>query len=182
MLPSRSGCFRFRGAVVGISLGLAAGLFAVAKEPKPSPRSTDPSAPVPTEKSSGGIEDIPLAIGREAKVLVLPDYDLVGKLRSRYEVGVAKRTDQDHMDFQHLKMQTYDPEGKEDLFMDAAHSVLDLKARILTTKERTTIKRPDLEVSGDVVEINMATRLNHLTGNVKMLISDREHLMEPKPQ
>ena len=52
-------------------------------------------------------------------------------------------------------------------------SVLDLKTRILSSQERTTIKRADFNVVGDSVQFDTNTRTGKLIGNVKMVITDQ---------
>src|SRR5438876_11385689 len=59
-------------------------------------------------------------------------------------------------------------------------SVLDLKTRILSSQERTTIQRADFNIVGDSVQFDPDTRTGRLIGNVKMVIADRSHL-EEKP-
>jgi lipopolysaccharide assembly outer membrane protein LptD (OstA) len=54
-------------------------------------------------------------------------------------------------------------------------SVLDLKTRILSSQERTTIKRADFNIAGDSVQFDTNTRTGKLIGNVKMVITDQSH-------
>ncbi len=122
------------------------------------------------------LTNIPLPIGHEAKGLVLPDFDGEGHLRGRFEAGTAHRIDQEHIGFQHLKITTYTPENQTDLRIDMSTSVLDLKTRILTSRERTTIQRADFNIVGDSVQFDTNTRTGRLIGNVKMVITDQSHL------
>jgi hypothetical protein len=129
-----------------------------------------------TPKREQSLTNIPLPIGHEAKGLVLPDFDGEGHLRGRFEAGTARRIDQQHIGFQHLKITTYTPESQPDLQIDLQTSVLDLKTRILTSQERTTIQRADFNIAGDSVQFDTNTRTGRLIGNVKMVITDRSHL------
>lgn len=122
------------------------------------------------------LTNIPLPIGHEAKGLVLPDFDGEGHLRGKFEAGTARRIDQQHIGFQHLKITTYTPESQPDLQIDLPTSVLDLKTRVLSSKERTTIQRADFNIAGDSVQFDTNTRTGRLIGNVKMVITDRSHL------
>jgi hypothetical protein len=126
--------------------------------------------------SEQSLTNIPLPIGHEAKGLVLPDFDGEGHLRGKFEAGTAQRIDQQHIGFQHLKITTYTPESQPDLQIDMQTSVLDLKTRVLSSKERTTIQRADFNIAGDSVQFDTNTRTGRLTGNVKMVITDRSHL------
>ena len=120
--------------------------------------------------------NIPLPIGHEAKGLVLPDFDGDGRLRGKFEAGTAHRIDQEHVGFQHLKITTYTPESQPDLQIDMNTSVLDLKTRILSSQERTTIQRSDFNIAGDSVQFDTNSKTGRLIGNVKMVITDKSHL------
>ena len=122
------------------------------------------------------LTNIPLPIGHEAKGLVLPDFDGDGHLRGKFEAGTAHRIDQEHVGFQHLKITTYTPQSQPDLQIDMPTSVLDLKTRILSSKERTTIRRSDFNIVGDSVQFDTNSKTGRLIGNVKMVISDKSHL------
>jgi hypothetical protein len=130
----------------------------------------------PRGSSEQSLTNIPLPIGHEAKGLVLPDFDGEGHLRGKFEAGTARRIDQQHLGFQHLKITTYTPESQPDLQIDMQTSVLDLKTRVLSSQERTTIQRADFNIAGDSVQFDTNTRTGRLIGNVKMVITDRSHL------
>src|SRR5260370_12464367 len=127
----------------------------------------------PSEQS---LTNIPLPIGHEAKGLVLPDFDVNGHLRGRFEAGTAHRNDEEHVGFQHLRITTYTPESQPDLRIDMHTSVLDLKTRVLSSQERTTIERADFNIAGDSVQFDTNTRTGRLIGNVKMVITDQSRL------
>jgi hypothetical protein len=122
------------------------------------------------------LTNIPLPIGHEAKGLVLPDFDANGHLRGRIEAGTAHRIDEEHVGFQILKITTYTPENQSDLRIDMNTSVLDLKTRVLSSQERTTIQRSDFNIVGDSVQFDTNSRTARLIGNVKMVITDKSHL------
>ena len=135
-----------------------------------------------TSATTGGspgeqsLTNIPLPIGHEAKGLVLPDFDGDGRLRGKFEAGTAHRIDQEHVGFQHLKITTYTPESQTDLQINMQTSVLDLKTRILSSQERTTIQRSDFNIAGDSVQFDTNSKTGRLSGNVKMVITDKSHL------
>src|SRR5213075_3326724 len=136
-------------------------------------RATGTPAVSPGEQS---LTNIPLPIGHEAKGLVLPDFDGDGRLRGKFEAGTAHRIDQEHVGFQHLKITTFTPQSQPDLQIDMSTSVLDLKTRILSSKERTTIQRSDFNIAGDSVQFDTNSKTGRLIGNVKMVITDKSHL------
>lgn len=134
----------------------------------------------PTPSASPGeqsLTNIPLPVGHEAKGLVLPDFDAEGHLRGKFEAGTARRIDEGHVRFQHLKIMTYTAESRPDLQIDMSTSVLDLKTRILSSQERSTIRRADFNIVGDSVQFDPNTKIGRLIGNVKMVITDKSHLM-----
>jgi hypothetical protein len=134
----------------------------------------------PTPSASPGeqsLTNIPLPVGHEAKGLVLPDFDLEGHLRGRFEAMSAKRFDEEHIGFHSLKITTFTPENKTDLTIDLSESVLNLKTRILSSKERSTIQRADFNIVGDSVEFDTNTHTGKLVGNVKMVITSQSQLL-----
>src|SRR5205809_2319088 len=183
MLPFRSGRSAYRGWLVwllSVALSVlisAAHLAGQSKGRREKARATaTPSASLREQN----LTHIPLPIGHEAKGLVLPDFDGEGHLRGRFEAGTAHRIDQEHIGFERLKITTYTPENQPDLQVDMHTSVLDLKTRVLSSQERTTIQRADFNIVGDSVQFDPDTRTGRLIGNVKMVITDRSHL-EEKP-
>src|SRR5213075_486484 len=181
MLLFRSGHFanwgRF-GWLLSILLSIlisASQIFAQSKghKKKQSPV-TARSTTSPSEQS---LTNIPLPIGHEAKGLVLPDFDGEGHLWGKFEAGTAHRIDEEHVGFEQLKITTYTPEDQQDLIIDMITSVLDLKTRILRSKERTTIQRADFNIAGDSVEFDTNSRTGKLVGNVKMVITSQSQLL-----
>ena len=145
---------------------------------KPGAKATPSSSP-----GEQSLTNIPLPIGHEAKGLVLPDFDGDGHLRGKFEAGTAHRIDQEHIGSDRLKITTYTPEDQPDLKIDMSTYVLDLKTRILSSKERTTIKRADFNIAGDSVEFDTNSKTGRLIGNVKMVITDKSHLTAtPSPK
>jgi hypothetical protein len=179
MLRSRNGRSTCWSCLVGLLSLLLSVLIAVpqvsgqSKGRKKKTRVGGTPGASPGERS---LTNIPLPIGHEAKGLVLPDFDGDGRLRGRFEAGTAHRIDQEHIGFQQLKITTYTPESQPDLQIDMHTSVLDLKTRILSSQERTTIQRSDFNIAGDSVQFDTNSRTGRLIGNVKMVITDKSHL------
>ncbi len=133
----------------------------------------------PTPESNA---QVPLPVGHEAKGLVLPDIDENGHLRGRFVAGTARRVDQDHMQFRELKITTFTDDNQIDLQIAMADSVLDLNTRVLSSPQKTTIKRADFEIVGDTARFDTATRQGTMTGNVKMIITDASKFTPEKSQ
>jgi lipopolysaccharide assembly outer membrane protein LptD (OstA) len=184
MLPFRSGCPGSWGFAVWSSLvlslsmvvstGPAFGKSKQQRKPKPNLPTASPSA----STGEQSLTNIPLPVGHEAKGLVLPDFDVEGHLRGRFEAVSARRIDEEHVGFHSLKITTYTPEKQPDLTVEMSESVLNLKTRILSSKERTTVKRADFNIVGDSVQFDTNTHTGKMIGNVKMVISGQSHLIE----
>jgi len=154
----------------------------VAVAAKPKGKKQKLLAPSPTASiGEQSLTNIPLPIGHEAKGLVLPDFDSDGHLRGRFEAVTARRLDEDHIGFQSLKIVTYTPEKKVDLTIELPQSVLDLKTRILSSNQRSTVTRADFNIVGDSVQFDTNSHTGKMIGNVKMVISGQSHLIE-KPK
>jgi hypothetical protein len=159
-----------------------------AQQPKKHKKAKGTESPSESGNASpGSTGQVPLPIGHEAKGLTLPDIDENGHLRGRFVAGTARRLDQDHMQFRDLNITTYTEDNKIDLQIAMADSVLDLNTRVLTSPQRTTIKRADFEIAGDTVRFDTAKRHGTMTGNVKMVITDQSKLRpqqspQPSPQ
>ena len=74
-------------------------------------------------------------------------------------------------------MTTYNPGNKTDLNIDMSDSVLNLKTRVISSQQRTTVRRTDFRIDGDTMQFDTTTRQGTLVGNVKMVIIGQSHLM-----
>jgi hypothetical protein len=180
MLPSRSGRSANRSwfvsllSILFLAILLAAGpAFAQGRGGKKKVFSATPSV----SQGERSLTNIPLPIGHEAKGLVLPDFGTDGRLRGKFEAKTARRMDEEHVGFQDLAIVTYTPENRPDLTIYMHSSVLNLKTRMLSSPERTTIKRADFNITGDSVQFDTNTRTGHLVGNVKMVITQQSQLL-----
>ena len=168
MLPSRSGRVR-----TGRALLILVFICALGSSASGAGKGKGRLKKHAEEKTTQQKEEdtIPLPIGHEAKGLVLPDYDIRAHLSNRFEAGVAKRLDVDHLQMRDLKMTTYTPQQKPDLLIRMSDSVLDLKTKVITTKERSTVRRTDFEIAGDTMRFDTVARQGTMSGNVKMVIT-----------
>lgn len=185
MLPCRSGAL---GKVRVSAVLIAAAMLAVSasaadpKHPKSSKGESKPKGSPGEKGTAAPLGGIPLPIGHEVKGLVLPDIDIEGHLRSRFEAGTAKRLDAERIEFTGLKVTSYTPENTVDLEVELPVSTFELNSRVLRSQARTTITRADFTISGDSLEFSTVNRQGTLTGNVKMVISDRSELGGKKPK
>ena len=179
MLPSRSGRAGISSAA-SVFLVLAvltcAVIGAEKKTTKTEPKSSPPSLPFapvkkPRPKPEEGVKDVPLATGHDAKGLILPDFDLLGRMRGKLEAGVTRRLDEENIEFEGVKFTTFKPETQTtDMEVVMKTSVFNLRTQVLRSKEPTTVKRSDFEIVGDTMKFEMLTRQGTLTGNVKMVV------------
>jgi lipopolysaccharide assembly outer membrane protein LptD (OstA) len=179
----RSGNWGFVVCLLSIFLVSVINDSAFAAKPKAKKEKPASVAPTPTPTpGEQNLTNIPLPIGHEAKGLTLPDFDLEGHLRGRFQAESATRIDEVHIGFHTLKITTYTPENQPDLTLDFSEAILNLKTRILTSKERTTIKRADFDIVGDSVEFDTNTRTGKLFGNVKMVLTSQSKLLNNQNQ
>lgn len=183
MLRSRSGRGAFAGflSILSLSIFLSTPLTATAKENSKAPSAKKKKGAKAGPSGSPGeasLTNIPLPIGHEAKGLVLPDFNSEGKLVGRFEAGTAKRLDEERVQFQDLKIITYTPENQTDLQVNMHTSIFNLKTRVLSSDERSTVKRADFNIAGDKATFDTNSRTGTMIGNVKMLISNQSNLMK----
>src|SRR5579864_1550453 len=169
MLPFRDGRSGYWGFIFfGLLILLMAAIAHPVIAAKPKAKKQKALAETPSATPSDqNLANIPLPIGHEAKGLVLPDFDLEGHLRGRFEAESAKRLDEYHIGFHTLKITTYTPEQQPDLTIELSESVLNLNTRILSSNERAFIKRADFKIAGDSVEFDTNTHVGRMVGNVK---------------
>jgi len=185
--PSRCAC-RWSTAVslltllclIGPWLGASASGEATSKRAKGLKARANKAMATQASASPGepNLSNIPLAVGHEAKGLVLPDFDGQGRLRGKFVAGEARRIDQDHVGLQDLKITTFTEQNQIDLEIAMQTSVLDLKTRILSSSNRTTVWRSDFNLVGDSAVFDADNRTARVIGNVKMVISGKSSLIE----
>ena len=171
MLPFRSGRAGFSGASSAFLLLALLSCVALAGDKTPKPEVETKSKTKIRPKPEEGVTNVPIVAGHDAKGLVLPDFDLQGRLRGKLEAGVTRRLDEEHVEFKGMKFTTFLPETETpDLQIIMSTSVFNLKTQVLNSAERTTIKRSDFEITGDKMQFEMLTRKGTLDGNVKMVV------------
>ncbi len=170
MLPFRSGRAGFSGAPSAFLFLALLSCAALAGEKTPKPE-VETKKPKTRPKPEEGVTNVPIVAGHDAKGLVLPDFDLQGRLRGKLEAGVTRRLDEEHIEFRGMKFTTFLPETETpDLQIVMSTSVFNLKTQVLNSSERTTVKRSDFEITGDKMQFEMLTRKGTLDGNVKMVV------------
>lgn len=137
-----------------------------------------PSASASGSPGEQSLTNIPLPVGHDAKGLVLPDFDLEGHLRGKFVAAGARRLDEEQVAFTDLKITTFTEDNQTDLEVDLHTAIFNLKSRILSSKERGTVKRADFNIIGDSLEFDTDKRTGHMLGHVHMVITSNSKLIE----
>src|SRR2546423_4291575 len=188
MLPFRSGRAGIASAFSALLLLIfltCAVVAAEKKAPKSQSKSPTPAASrAPNKrplrpKPEEGIKDVPITAGHDAKGLVLPEFDVQGRMRGELRAGVTRRLDEQNIEFLGVKFTTFVPETERpDLEISMEKSMFNLKTQVITSTVRSTVKRSDFEAAGDTMKFEMLTRLGTLEGNVKMVVRGKARTPE----
>src|SRR5436190_19174464 len=192
MLPFRSGRAGIFSALASLLLLVLLSCVVFAAEKKPSKSQAKTPAPTPSAapnkktqrpKPEEGIKDVPITQGHDAKGLVLPEYDLLGRLRGKLQAGVTRRLDDENIQFESVKFVTFYPETETpNLEINVNSAVLNIKTQILTSNVRSTVKRADFEAAGDSMKFEMLTRQSVLEGNVKVVVRGKSRTPGEQPE
>jgi len=191
MLPSRSGRAGIFSALASLLLLvlLSCVVFAAEKKPKSQAKTPAPTPSVAPQKKAQrpkpeeGIKDVPITQGHDAKGLVLPDYDLMGRLRGKLQAGVTRRLDDQNIQFESVKFVTFYPETETpNLEINVNTATLNIKTQVLTSNVRSTVKRADFEAAGDSMKFEMLTRQSTLEGNVKVVVRGKARTPSDQPE
>ena len=113
----------------------------------------------------------PVPIGHDSKGLKLPTYWPDGKtLKMVFNIGIGTRIDEENVDMQETRVDTYKEDGSPEMGIDLPVSSFNLKTRVISTRQSVLIAREDFELSGHTMEFNTETREGRLGGGVKMII------------
>ncbi len=113
--------------------------------------------------------DVPVPVGIPVKGIKIPHRNEEGKLIMTIEAEVATKLDEQHVEMQNMKIESFDDEGKK-IDIELPHSIFNLETRILAGDQHALIRREDFEINGDSVEFNTKTRYAILRGNIRMVI------------
>ena len=179
MPPFRSGRPGFHGATAAVLFFTFLSCAVLAGDKTATPQTEVKTKPKARPRPEEGVTDVPIAAGHDAKGLVLPDFDLKGRLRGKLEAGITRRLDDEHIEFKEVKFTTFVPETeKPELEITMNSSVFNLKTQVLNSSERSMVKRSDFEISGDTMQFEMLTRKGTLAGNVKMVVRGKPRTVE----
>ena len=113
--------------------------------------------------------DVPMPVNMPVKGIKIPHRNEAGKLVMTIEAEIATKVDEQHVDMQNMKIESFDDDGKR-INIEMPHSTFDLETRILTGDSHALIRREDFEITGDAVEFNTKTRYAILRGKIRMVI------------
>ncbi|MEA3188068.1 MAG: hypothetical protein QOD99_1898 [Chthoniobacter sp.] len=125
--------------------------------------------------------NLPIPIGHSAEGVTLPYFDDRGKMQMNFKIESATRTDNDHLEMAKAEVETFDANGKSEMRVQMARSILDLNTKIVTSESPVEIRRADFDVVGERMRFNMETRSGVMNGRVRMLIYNRSDMSaQPK--
>lgn len=108
--------------------------------------------------------DLPIPVGIPMNGLKIPHQDML------MESDVATKLDDERIEFQNLKIEALDDEGRK-IFVELPHSVFNLATRVLSGNESAKIHREDFEIKGDSIEFDTRTKFGRMRGQITMIIS-----------
>ena len=190
MLPFRSGRAGISSAasvffvLALLTCAVLAGEKKTNKQAAKSPSPTVTATPQKKErpKPEEGVRNVPIVTGHDAKGIVLPDFDLQGRMRGKLEAGITRRLDDENIEFEGVKFTTFLPDTQTpNMEVLMKTSVFNLKTQVLTSQVRSTVKRSDFEIAGDTMKFEMISRQGILTGNVKMVVRGKTRTPENQP-
>jgi hypothetical protein len=121
--------------------------------------------------------DIPVPIGHEVKGLHLPLRNNEGKLDILFDIETATRLDAQNVQMHTASIQTYNQQTSQpEVKIDLRNSIMNLDNNVIRSHEPVVITRSDFKLTGDGLEFNSKTRQGRVTGNIHMLIYNRNEL------
>lgn len=138
---------------------------------KPDAKSESAKKSGAKDKSDSPAEEfnVPVPVGIPVKGIKIPHRDENGKLLMTIEAEVATKLDDDRVEMQNMKVESFDEDGKA-ILITLPRSLFNLQTRLLTGNEGVQIERDDFEITGDSVEFNTKTRFATLRGKIRMVI------------
>lgn len=127
--------------------------------------------------SPGRRLDLPVPIGHEVKGLHLPVRNNEGKMDILFDIETATRLDAQNVQMQTASIQTYNQQTSQpEVKIDLRNSTMNLDNNVIRSNEPVVITRSDFKLTGDGLEFNSKTRHGRVTGNIHMLIFNRNEL------
>jgi hypothetical protein len=118
--------------------------------------------------------DLPFPIGHDVKGLRVPVRNDQGKIDMQFDMGSARRLDDQNVEMQTLTIQTYNQQTlKPDAKIDLETSTMNLDTEEITTKKPLRITREDFFLTADSGEFNSKTRHGTVFGNIHLVIYNR---------
>jgi len=135
-----------------------------------SPLAAPSPSPSPTPVPKVGAFELPVPEGMPVTGIKVPHYDEEGNLLMVFEASSAKRSGENTIDIEGLKLEAVDEDGKK-VLVEMPRSVFNLDTKVITGDNTASIRREDLSVSADQLHFDTNTRNGKLLGNIKMVVS-----------
>lgn len=140
----------------------------VAREDSPTATLAPSHSPTPVSKV--GAFELPVPEGMPVTGIKVPHYDEEGNLLMVFEASTAKRSGENTIDIEGLKLEAVDEDGRK-VLVEMPYSVFNLDTKVITGDKTAWIRREDLSVSADELQFDTNTRNGKLRGNIKMVVS-----------
>lgn len=120
------------------------------------------TSPTPENKAS---IDLPAPVGQDMKGITIPQYDPEGRLTMRFSAETARKIDEHQVDLNALTIEFFEKDGK-DITVAVPHGIFNLETKILSSDNKTSIKREDFDVVGESATFDTAKRFGTMQGHV----------------
>lgn len=172
MRSSRKSVIASLGTVFGAAVALAQ-TDAPKKGAGKKDEKKTPKAGVAGAKRKDGKDEpieLPIPKGQPQQGVKIPLYDSDGRLRMRFEIGVATWVDEENIKMSKLRIETFKEDGVRELNMDLPDAMLNKRTQELSSKVQVIVKRGDFEITGNTMSYNLGSGAGTLGGGVKMII------------
>lgn len=119
---------------------------------------------------------LPIPVGHEVKGIRVPTYDVHGAKQIDFFAEQARRVDENNVRMTDVSIHFFNDEGARDIQVSLPVAVFNMDTQLLGSDKRVRIERDDFVISGDKMVFHLGTRQGKLTGDIKMLIFDKENL------
>ena len=138
--------------------------LSAAPEPSATPAAT-PKKPLEFLKNNMQAIDLPAPVGEDMKGIIIPQYDVDGRLVMKFRAGTARKIDENQVAIDSLRIEFFEKDGK-DITVIVPRSIFNLETKILTADSEVTIKREDFDMVGQSATFDTNKRYGTMKGHV----------------
>lgn len=115
-----------------------------------------------------------IPVGQRVKGMHLPYYSLDGMLKMQFDAAGAVRSDQENIEMEKLRIETFDVRGKSEMIVSFPTAKFNLITNIITSPDEASIKRADFQITGKGVEFDTKAKRGRLFSQIRMEIYSRQ--------